>query len=90
MWFATLEPPEQNPWLPGLVVRLFQNKAEVIHLLKGNPFPDSPPRYIRAEFYRYRFTTFGEHRKTSAWWKRQLLGEYFHEVPIGRLGQDRQ
>jgi hypothetical protein len=90
MWFAALEPPEQNPWLAGLVVRLFQNKAEVVHLLKGNPFPNSPPRYIRAEFYRYRFTTFGEHRKTGAWWKRQLLGEYFHEVPIGRLGQDRQ
>ena len=90
MWFAALEPPEQNPWLTGLVVRLFQNKAEVIHLLEGNPFPDSPPRYIRAEFYRYRFTTFGEHRKIGAWWKRQLLGEYFHEVTIGRLGQDRQ
>jgi predicted DCC family thiol-disulfide oxidoreductase YuxK len=90
MWFAALEPPEQNPWLTGLLVRLFQNKAEVIHLLKGNPFPNSPPRYIRAEFYRYRFTTFREHRKTGAWWKRQLLGEYFHEVPIGHLGQDRQ
>src|SRR5216683_3036457 len=67
MWFAALEPPQQNPWLAGLVVRLFQNKVGVIHLLKGDPFPNSPPRYIRAEFYRYRFTTFREHRKTDAW-----------------------
>ncbi len=82
MWFAALESPRQNPWLVGLVFRLFQNKPEVIHLLNGNPFPNSPPHYIRAEFYRYRFTTMEEHRKTGAWWKRQFLGEYLPEIPI--------
>lgn len=90
MWFAALGSPAHNPWLAGLAIGLLQDKAEVIHLLKGNPFPNTPPRYIRAEFYRYRFTTMEERRKTGAWWKRQLLGEYFHEVSIERLGQDRQ
>jgi lipase maturation factor 1 len=86
MWFAALESPEQNRWLVGLVVRLFQNNPDVIHLLKNNPFSDLPPRYIRAEFYRYRFSTIEEHRATGAWWKRQLLGEYFHEISSERLG----
>jgi predicted DCC family thiol-disulfide oxidoreductase YuxK len=90
MWFAALSSPEQNPWLAGLVIRLIQNRTEVSHLLKGNPFPKSPPRYIRAEFYRYRFTTPEEQRKSGAWWKRQLLGEYFHEISIERLRPDRQ
>jgi predicted DCC family thiol-disulfide oxidoreductase YuxK len=90
MWFAALESPRQNPWLVGLVVRLFQNKPEVIHLLRDNPFPNSPPHYIRAEFYRYRFATMEEHRKTGAWWKRRFLGEYLPEIPIEALRQDRQ
>jgi len=90
MWFAALESPEQNRWLVGLVVRLFQNNPDVIHLLKNNPFSDLPPRYIRAEFYRYRFTMAEEHRAAGAWWKRQSLGEYFHEISSERLGKDRQ
>jgi predicted DCC family thiol-disulfide oxidoreductase YuxK len=90
MWFAALESPRQNPWLVGLVLRLFQNKPAVIDLLRDNPFPNSPPHYIRAEFYRYRFTTTEEHRKTGAWWKRQFLGEYLPEIPIEALRQDRQ
>jgi predicted DCC family thiol-disulfide oxidoreductase YuxK len=90
MWFAALGSPRQNPWLINLVFRLFQDKPEVIHLLKVNPFPDSPPHYIRAEFYRYRFTTMEEHRKTGAWWKRQFLGEYLPEIPIEILREGRQ
>jgi predicted DCC family thiol-disulfide oxidoreductase YuxK len=90
MWFAALSPPRQNPWLINLVIRLFQNKPEVIHLLRSNPFPDSPPHYVRAEFYRYRFTTMDERRKTGAWWKREFLDEYLPEIPIDALRQDRQ
>jgi predicted DCC family thiol-disulfide oxidoreductase YuxK len=90
MWFAALESPRQNPWLIGLVFRLFHNQPEVIHLLKKNPFPNSPPHYIRAEFYRYRFTTMDEHRRTGAWWKRQFLGEYLPEIPIEAVREGRQ
>jgi Lipase maturation factor len=90
MWFAALGSPRQNPWLINLVFRLFQNKPAVIELLKKDPFPDSPPRYIRAEFYRYRFTTRDERRKTGAWWKRELLGEYLPEISIDILREGRQ
>ena len=56
MWFAALETPEQNPWLIGLIVRLLEGSRDVTALLAHNPFPDKPPNYIRAMFYRYRFT----------------------------------
>jgi hypothetical protein len=85
MWFAALETPRQNPWLGGLITRLFQNKREVIDLLERNPFPNAPPRYIRGRFYRYRFTTAEEHRQTGAWWRRQELGEYFRQVSIEQI-----
>jgi predicted DCC family thiol-disulfide oxidoreductase YuxK len=85
MWFAALESPRQNPWFLGLVVRLLQGSRDVTGLLAQNPFPDKPPHYIRAVFYRYRFTTVSELRKTGAWWKRQELREYFPTISVDQV-----
>lgn len=85
MWFAALETPEQNPWLAGLIVRLLQGSRDVNGLLARNPFPDKPPRYIRAMFYRYRFTTSEERRQTGAWWKRHELREYLPTISLDEL-----
>jgi predicted DCC family thiol-disulfide oxidoreductase YuxK len=85
MWFAALGAPQQNPWFGGLVVRLLQGSRDVSRLLARNPFPDQPPRYIRASFYRYRFTTVEEHRQSGAWWKCQELGEYLPTVSLDQL-----
>ena len=85
MWFAALGTPQQNPWFSGLVIRLLQGSRDVSRLLAHNPFPDQPPHYIRASFYRYRFTTLEEHRQSGAWWKRQALGEYLPTVSLDQL-----
>ena len=85
MWFAALGAPQRNPWFGGLVVRLLQGSGDVTRLLAHNPFPDQPPRYIRASFYRYRFTTVEEHRQSGAWWKRQELREYLPTVSLDQL-----
>jgi lipase maturation factor 1 len=85
MWFAALETPEQNPWFAGLIIRLLQGSGDVTRLLARNPFPDKPPRYIRAMFYRYRFTTSEERRQTGAWWKRQELREYLPTISRDQL-----
>jgi lipase maturation factor 1 len=85
MWFAALESPQENPWLGGLIVRLLQGSRDVNRLLAHDPFSNRPPRYIRAMFYRYRFTTAIELRKTGAWWKRQELREYLPAVSLEQL-----
>src|SRR6266545_89542 len=85
MWFAALEAPEQNPWLVGLIVRLLDGSRDVTGLLARNPFPDKPPKYIRAMFYRYRFTTNEERQQTGAWWKRQELREYLPTISRDQL-----
>src|SRR5207253_11057420 len=64
MWFAALGSYRQNPWFVQTVVSLLHGKAEVAALFERNPFPQTPPRYVRATFYRYRFTTAQEHRET--------------------------
>ncbi len=85
MWFAALESPQENPWFVDLIVRLLQGSHDVNRLLAHNPFPDKPPRYIRAMFYRYRFTTTSELRETGTWWKRQELREYLPTVSVDQL-----
>jgi lipase maturation factor 1 len=82
MWFAALGSYRQNPWFVQTVISLLHGKPKVIALFERNPFPETPPRFIRATFYRYRFTTAEERRQTGAWWKRQELGEYLPSVSL--------
>jgi predicted DCC family thiol-disulfide oxidoreductase YuxK len=85
MWFAALGSARDRVWFEYLVARLLEGEPDVTRLFARNPFPQGPPRYIRAVFYRYRFTTADEHRQTGAWWKRQELGEYFPTVSLQQL-----
>ena len=82
MWFAALGSYRQNPWFVQTVIALLHGKKEVAALFEKNPFPETPPRYIRATFYRYRFTNAEEHRQTGAWWKRTELGKYLPSVSL--------
>ena len=82
MWFAALGTPRENRWFIALIFRLLQGSHDVNPLLANNPFPDKPPRYIRAMFYRYRFTTGDEFRQTGAWWKREELREYLPTLSL--------
>ncbi len=71
MWFAALSDVRQNPWFIGLVLRLLENSPDVVSLLGKNPFPENPPRYLRANIYRYHFSSRVEHAQTGAWWRRE-------------------
>ena len=82
MWFAALGDYRQNPWFVNFCLRLLQGSPEVSALLAKNPFPDHPPRYLRAEVYDYQFTNFAERRATGAWWKRAAAGEYLPPVSL--------
>jgi hypothetical protein len=82
MWFAALGSYRENPWFVQTVIALLHSKPQVIALFERNPFPETPPRFVRATFYRYRFTNAEEHRETGAWWKREELGEYLPSVSL--------
>ncbi|HYK89167.1 MAG TPA: lipase maturation factor family protein, partial [Acidobacteriota bacterium] len=84
MWFAALETYESNPWFVDFLARLLQGSPDVLALLAHNPFPDYPPRFIRASVYQYRFTDLSELKGTGAWWKREYAGVYF---PVRTLAQ---
>jgi predicted DCC family thiol-disulfide oxidoreductase YuxK len=79
MWFAALGDYQSDPWIVRFMARLLQGSPEVLRLLGHNPFPEGPPRYVRAQLYQYSFTTPAEKKSTGAWWSRELKGVY---VPV--------
>lgn len=83
MWFAALGDYRSNPWFVNFCIRLLQGRPEVLALLEKNPFPESPPRYIRAIVYDYRFTKFG----TRDWWRREFKGEYLPPISLRQAGE---
>jgi hypothetical protein len=32
---------------------------------------------VRARYYKYEYTDWAERRRTGAWWRRTLVGDYF-------------
>lgn len=85
MWFAAISPHYAYPWLRGFLVRLLQNDPPTLRLLRRNPFPDSPPKFVRAQLYRYRFTTARELVRERAWWHRTLEGTYVPPVALEKV-----
>ncbi|MGO9515474.1 MAG: lipase maturation factor family protein [Candidatus Korobacteraceae bacterium] len=89
LWFASLGSWRDNLLVPSTEERLLASSPDVLALFAGNPFPNSPPKQVRAVLWRYWFTTLAEKRATGMWWNRQLLGLYapvLELLPDGRVG----
>ena len=80
MWFAALGTYRDNPWFMRFLGRLLEGAPEVTGLLRTNPFPDKPPRTVRAVGYDYHFTHLGD--RSAAWWRREPLGLYCPPVSL--------
>jgi predicted DCC family thiol-disulfide oxidoreductase YuxK len=87
MWFAALSDYRASPWFTNLMVRLLQGSPDVLGLLKKNPFPNAPPKYVRAQLFDYSFTNFAMRRATGDWWKRELQGLYFPQISLDDVTQ---
>ena len=82
MWFAALGNYRQNPWFVNFCLRLLQGSPDVLKLMGKNPFPDAPPRYIRARLYEYQFSNYQQRGKEGVWWQRKYEGEYLPAVSL--------
>jgi hypothetical protein len=86
MWFAAMSPYYQHPWFVNFMAKLLQGDPAVLSLMSGNPFPNHPPRYVRAHLYEYQFTTPEQRRSTGLWWIRQPAADYFPAVSLDDPG----
>lgn len=82
MWFAAMSPYYLHPWFVNFVAKLLENDRAVIGLLANDPFPNGPPKYVRAELYEYRFTDWRTRKRTGRWWDRTYVEEYLPPVSL--------
>jgi hypothetical protein len=75
MWFVTLH-PRHVPWFGYFLEALLENSPTVTALLRHNPFPEEPPRFIRVEAWEYHFTDREQREQTGNWWRRESLGPF--------------
>jgi hypothetical protein len=80
MWFASMSTADQYPWTYNLVWKLLHNDPGAVSLFAANPFPNKPPKYIRAVLYRYHFAPGGNPQ--GLWWTREELGEWIPVVSV--------
>ncbi|CAF3597466.1 unnamed protein product [Adineta steineri] len=85
LWFAAMQNLQYNPWLVHLMTHLLASDqyspVNVVLSVGGNPFPDAPPRFIKVDLYRYKFTRLNSGDKN--WWARSNPQPY---SPIFTLG----
>jgi hypothetical protein len=71
IWFAAMATPRDYPWTIHFVWKLLHNDPGILSLLANNPFPNAPPRYVRAVLYRYTFTP--PDKSDGTWWQRERI-----------------
>ena len=89
LWFASLGPWQQSPWVMNAEVRLLEASPDVLALFRRDPFGGRPPTKVRAVLWQYWFSSPEEKEKTGRWWNRRLLGAYGPGVerrPDGTVG----
>ena len=83
MWFAALQGDYQNTyWFLNFMGALLRGNPKVLKLLAENPFPDTPPRYVRATLYNYYFTDLATKRSSGLWWNREWNRIYCPSISL--------
>jgi hypothetical protein len=71
-----MSPPQFHPWFFPFVEKLLEGNQTVLKLLKTNPFPNIPPKFLRARLYEYHFAAPSEKKI----WNRRLVGDYLSPI----------
>jgi hypothetical protein len=87
LWFASLGSWRENDMVPVTEERLLVGDTDVLSLFRSDPFPQVPPRYVRAVLWQYWFTSMEEKRRTGNWWRREDLGLYAPELTMTADGR---
>ncbi|HVZ96970.1 MAG TPA: lipase maturation factor family protein [Chitinophagaceae bacterium] len=84
MWFASMESPDEYPWTFNLEWKLLHNDPNALSLFANNPFPNAPPKYVRAVLYVYSFAQ--PDNPKGLWWNRERKGLWLPPVSANDSG----
>lgn len=86
LWFASLAPWQQSPWVVAAQMQLAMGSQDVLSLFRRDPFDGHPPAQVRTVLWQYWFTDVATKRATGAWWRRAELGVFAGVVSRGADG----
>ncbi len=72
LWQAALGDFRREPWVIRVMDDLLRENRDVTSLFARDPFVTRPPRFVRAERYRYRFASGSE----PPYWRRERIDDY--------------
>ena len=87
LWFASLSGWRDNEIVPITEEKLLLGDGDVLALFRANPFPQIPPRFVRAVLWQYWFTSIEQKRNTGDWWRREEMGLYAPELTMTADGR---
>lgn len=76
LWFASLDAPDQSPWVILTQQRLLEGSQPVLALFRSDPFNGKPPEMVRTVLGQYWFTDVSTLRQTGMWWRRKEVGPF--------------
>ncbi|MBN4066756.1 lipase maturation factor family protein [Simkania negevensis] len=82
LWFAALGHYQDYPWILQMLNSLLEGSTAVTALFSNNPFPATPPKYVRALLYEYRFTDRKTKKETGRWWNKSWVRTYVDSVSL--------
>ncbi len=65
-----------------MLYQLLRGSPDVLALLGSNPFPEHPPKFVRAQLYDYRFSDAELRARSGEVWVRREDGAYVPQVSL--------
>lgn len=84
IWFLPFSRYEEEEWFQNFMTHLLLGTPHVLKLLRHNPFPDKPPRYVRALFYDYEYSNWDE-KRSGIWWRRALVRPFSPTLALRKV-----
>jgi Lipase maturation factor len=88
LWFASLGSWREYPFVLRTEQHLLEGSPDVLALFAGNPFPEEPPRMVRAILWRYWLSDWKQKREEGLWWDREKVALYapsLERLPDGKI-----
>lgn len=76
IWFLPFSNYTSESWFQNFLYHLLVGTPEVLNLIRFNPFPHSPPKYVRALAYEYVYSDRESKKNLGHWWKRTFVSQY--------------
>lgn len=79
-WFLPFTNFQSSYWFQSFLCHVLKGTPEVLKLLRDNPFPNEPPKFVRAIVYDYEFSSFEEKKSKGWWWRRRNYVGFYSPI----------